>query len=894
MPTSLLALVLLATHGAPATSALQAGEAVLVAGDGLNEPFAVDFGGAGEIYIAEMGGHRIRVLDRHGTLSLLAGTGEKGLGGDGGPATLARFNGPHHLLLGPDGHLYIADTFNNCVRKVDLRTGLVTRVAGTGEKGFSGDGGPAREARFGGIYSIAFHEGTLYACDLDNRRIRAIDLRTGVVTTVAGNGEKGVPRDGEDARSQPLVDPRAVAVDSRGHLYICERGGHALRVVDPAGRIRTVAGTGEAGFSGDGGLARAARLNGPKHISVDAGDGVLISDTENHVVRRYSPVDGTIHRVAGTGQGGAAGLGGPADRLELFRPHGALAHPRTGAIYVSDSENHRVVRLEKGPEFVRAAANGDLVREGLERCHRYLHAWLRAADPQTGLIPRNLKDSHYWNGKDSAADNYPFLVLSADFTDRTAFDGKLRAMLASEERLTRRDGWLRLTDDFSLDTHRLVHPTGDATRIYFNSAEYVKDGLIPLTEWLGPSDWSRRLVGLLDDIWTKAAVETPFGNIPLDGRNTEVGVEVNGDLLQALARVYWMSGRDEKYLRWATRLADFYLLPEGRHHPSRDFTVLRMRDHGCEIMTGLSELYATLHLAGRLPGGGQWATRKTQYQPHLHELLDRILEVGRNEHGMFYDEVNPQTGEVRGNGRLADTWGYVADGFYTVYLIDGTEAYRNAALQPLSALRAHYSRFEWEPNGAPLGSADGYADSIEGALNLLNRAPGDPAAVSAEAWVDSEIRVMWAKQQSDGIVEGWHGDGNFARTTLMHALWKTQGVTFQPWRDDVRLGAVAAGDGLFLSLRTERPWRGRLVFDRPRHADFMKLPIDWPRINQFPEWFVTTGGSVYRVTDVGGGAARSHSAADMRRGIPVETGGGSELRLRVDRMPTASSGPGAR
>ena len=298
----------------------------LVVGKGLQEPFAVAFDADGQMFVAQMGGNRVGVWD--GTVL----------------RTLpAAFKGPHHLLASSDGVIYVADTWNHMVRGIDPSSGVVTRVAGTGVKGFGGDGGPARDAQFGGVYAIDIAGGTLYVADLDNRRIRAIDITTGLVRTVAGNGETGVPVDGQLALGQPLVDPRAVAVDAAGNIYICERGGHALRVVDRSGRIRTVAGTGEAGFSGDGGPARRATFRGPKHISVDADGSVLITDTENHVIRRFVPETGRVERVAGTGEPGAAGIGGPATSLQLSRPHGAIRH--RGAIYIADSDNHRVVAI---------------------------------------------------------------------------------------------------------------------------------------------------------------------------------------------------------------------------------------------------------------------------------------------------------------------------------------------------------------------------------------------------------------------------------------------------------------------------------------------------------------------------------------------------------------------
>lgn len=350
-----LAALLLAA-GPPARAAEKL---VLVAGSGteadgpaakakLSGPFGVDFDKAGTMFIVEMIGQRVLKVDDKGMLTALAGTGKKGDGGDGGPASKAEFNGPHSLAVGPDGAVYVADTWNNRVRKIDPKTGTISAFAGTGEKGFAGDGGPAVKAQFGGVYCAAFDPKgeRLYLADLDNRRIRAIDMKTGTLTTVAGNGEKGVPEDGAEAVKAPLVDPRAVAADGAGNVYVLERSGHALRVVDAKGKIRTVAGTGKVGAAGDGGDALKATLNGPKHLCVDGDGNVIIADTENHLIRKYLPKEGKIVRVAGTGKKGSAGLDGPPEKAELSQPHGVTVH-KDGTLYISDSSNNRVLKIER-------------------------------------------------------------------------------------------------------------------------------------------------------------------------------------------------------------------------------------------------------------------------------------------------------------------------------------------------------------------------------------------------------------------------------------------------------------------------------------------------------------------------------------------------------------------
>lgn len=313
----------------------------------LVAPFAVAFAADGTLYFVEMEkGQRLRKVV-NGLVVTVAGTGEKGNDGDGGKGLAAQFNGMHNLVIGADDTLYLADTFNNRIRTFDPKAATVSKYAGTGEKGFAGDGGPADDAKFGGVYCLAFDKdrANLFVTDLDNRRIRKIELKKRTVTTVAGNGQKGVPKDGEKALDQPLSDPRAAAVDSKGRLYIVERGGHALRVVDEDGKVRTVAGTGKAG-SGVGPALQAA-MNGPKHLCIDTDDTVLIADTENHRVVRYVPKTEKLELVAGTGKKGTAGVGGDPTAAELAQPHGVTVQPKTGTLFIADSSNNRIVKVVK-------------------------------------------------------------------------------------------------------------------------------------------------------------------------------------------------------------------------------------------------------------------------------------------------------------------------------------------------------------------------------------------------------------------------------------------------------------------------------------------------------------------------------------------------------------------
>ncbi len=306
----------------------------------LKEPFGVGFDHAGNLFIVEMAsGNRLLRMDAQGVLTHLAGTGKAGAIGDGGPALNAEFNGPHSLVLLPDGNVLIGDTWNGHVRKLDVKSGTVISLAGYGV--------PVEKAKSSGPYCIAldFSGKKLFIADLT--RIHELDLASGKSRVIAGNGKKGRPEDGAVATEAPLSDPRAVAVDRKGNIYILERGGNALRVVSTDGKIKTVVNaSGAKGGTGDGGPALAATMNGPKHLCIDLDDNVIIADAESNLIRKFTPKDGKLVRIAGTGKMGKGILGGSPLECELARPHGVTVH-RDGTLYITDSYNNRILRIEK-------------------------------------------------------------------------------------------------------------------------------------------------------------------------------------------------------------------------------------------------------------------------------------------------------------------------------------------------------------------------------------------------------------------------------------------------------------------------------------------------------------------------------------------------------------------
>jgi sugar lactone lactonase YvrE len=308
----------------------------------VNNPYGLVIGPDRALYFCDLDNQRIRRLDfRTRRTTTVAGNGQKAYRGDGGPATDASLSMPHEIQFDAARNLYIAERDNHVVRKVDAKTGVISTFAGIGEPGFSGDGGPAAQAQLRQPHSIAVdRKGRLLICDIGNHRIRQVDISSGTIETYGGTGERLPTPDGAPVKGTPLNGPRTLAFDREGNVYLALREGNAIyRVAAKTMTVHHLAGTGEQGYSGDGGPARLAKLAGPKGLAYASGK-LYVADTENHVVRLIELRTGLITTVLGTGQRGDGPEADPL-RCALSRPHGVLADG-AGVLYVADSEAHRI------------------------------------------------------------------------------------------------------------------------------------------------------------------------------------------------------------------------------------------------------------------------------------------------------------------------------------------------------------------------------------------------------------------------------------------------------------------------------------------------------------------------------------------------------------------------
>jgi streptogramin lyase len=358
MFTITLLVLTLAADPAPTITAVAGTGEKGFGGDGgpaekakLDQPFDVAFDAVGNLYFSDTNNHRVRRVDaKSGIITTVAGNGKKGFSGDGAKATDASLNEPYGIELDADGNLFLVDRLNFCIRRVDAKTGNIATIAGTGGKsGFAGDGAAADKALLVEPNGICLDgKGKLYIADVAGHRVRVVDLKSGTIDTVVGKGKGATAGDGGSLKDASVNGPRAVAMHPDGSVILVERNGNTIRRIDIAkGTIERFAGTGKKGFTGDGGKALEATFDGPKEIDIDKAGNVYIVDTENEAIRRIDSKTGTITTVAGKGRTKTPGLGdgGPATAATLGRPHGVAVGP-DGGIYIGDTNSHRIRKVK--------------------------------------------------------------------------------------------------------------------------------------------------------------------------------------------------------------------------------------------------------------------------------------------------------------------------------------------------------------------------------------------------------------------------------------------------------------------------------------------------------------------------------------------------------------------
>ncbi|MHC4646367.1 MAG: hypothetical protein ACYTBJ_12775 [Planctomycetota bacterium] len=502
------------------------------------------------------------------------------------------------------------------------------------------------------------------------------------------------------------------------------------------------------------------------------------------------------------------------------------------------------------PDWVRAERSAKYAGIALSKVQRWLHErCLAVRDERSGLFRSTGRE---WNYRDTAADCYPFYVWAAYYTDKEVLDRVMVETLKAEQRLCNHVD--RLPVRYDMDAGQKIVSDFDA--MIYGASEYAKDGLIPIVEITGREyPWFDRMRGLADDIFKHARIETAYGRIP------STSIEVNGELLQVLPRLYCMTG-ERKYLDWAHRLADHYLLP-GKFVPSR------LSDHGCEIIGGLGLLFAVDTTA--------CPEKCEQYKPHMQYMFDEILRRGTNSDGVIIGSLQETEGP-HDDVKIRDGWGYDFVGFLDYDVALGTSRYREAIRGPMTnLLKARYREFDWDHK-----SRDNVADSVEGGLYLLYRI----GVAEAFVWADREIATLLVDHTDPNRLWGVHKlEANTVRTVLIHTLLHTRNTIARPWRQGLELGAAPCRGGICIYMKSDRPYEGLLEFDIPRHRVYMGFEQDWPRMNAVPEWFTVEPDESHRymVEDIDAGWTKVVSGKLLSEGLAVRIEPDKPLRLTVTR-----------
>lgn len=492
---------------------------------------------------------------------------------------------------------------------------------------------------------------------------------------------------------------------------------------------------------------------------------------------------------------------------------------------------------------------------------KVLAAVLKRADPETLLIPDHFfkpgsdpsgrVNKNRFSPHNSGADLYPHLVITSAIIDPAIYHGRMFEMLRNEVRYTNvKDG---VPGTFNFDTRQLGKIS------LFGGGEYMKDGLIPITEILGRTPFYERMLQIAEGVMLNSKTKSRFGLLPANDS------ELNGDMLQVFSRLVPMSA-DPRMLKWARVIADAYIeeaLPGtfGLVPTKWDFVrhtgnhKLRLRDHGNETLVGLV-LMAAIEQALN-------SDRALKYLSAVRIMLDRTLESA-NPDGLLFNVIDAQTLAPE-TQELADNWGYVYGAIYSFYMMTGEQRYREATLKVINNIHK-YKNYPWEgPH------YDGIADSVESALYLLAREPVD----SGFDFVESEIGRMFAMQQKNGHIDESYLEGNFNRTSLMYMMYKSQGILPVGWAPGVGIGAKRDSDRLYFTLITGskiKNKRQKVRFDSERHRRFLNYPKDFPRVNEFPQWYTVHENQLYELKEKGSNEGIVRLGSELIHGIDLQQG----------------------